>query len=72
LNLLDNIPLEFVAVQQMAAEGQSDTMASYMDVHMKQKCGTEFFHAEKMVTNETHQHFLYVSGDQTGDVSTVR
>ena len=35
LNLPTNILLHFVAVQQMAAEGQSDKMASNMKVHMK-------------------------------------
>jgi len=36
------IPLHVVAVQQMAAEGQSDKMITEMEVHMKQRCGTEF------------------------------
>ena len=35
-----NIPLHFVAVQHMAAEGQSDEMASGMEVLMKQRHGT--------------------------------
>ena len=47
VNLLINIPLHFVAVQQMAAEGQSDRMASDMEVCMKQRGGTEFFHDGK-------------------------
>ena len=37
-----NIPLHFVAVQQVAAEGQSDTIASHMEACMKQRCGIEF------------------------------
>jgi len=37
LNLSANIPLNFVAVQQMTAEGQSDKMASDMEVRMKQR-----------------------------------
>jgi len=40
LNLLTYIPVHFVAMQQMAAEGQSDKMASDMEVHMKQSCDT--------------------------------
>ena len=43
-----NILLHFVAVKQMAAEGQSNRMASNMEVQMKQRCVLEFFHAEKM------------------------
>ena len=31
-------PITFVAVQQMAAEGQSDKMTSDMQVCLKQKC----------------------------------
>ena len=37
--------------RQMAAEGQSDTMVSGMEVQMKQRCVTEFLHTEK---NRTH------------------
>ena len=32
----------------MTAEGQSDKMLSDMEVCMKQKCATEFLHAEQM------------------------
>jgi len=32
----------------MAAEGQSDLMASEMDVRMKQRCVIEFLHVEEM------------------------
>ena len=56
----------------MAAEGQSDRMVSDMEVHMKQRCGTEFLHVEKMAPTDIHQHLLNVYGDQTVDVSTVR
>jgi hypothetical protein len=48
LNLPVNIPLHFVTGRQMAAEGQSDKMASDMEVHMKQSCVTEFLHADKL------------------------
>ena len=71
LNLPTSILLHFVAVWQMAAEGQSDTMASDMEVCMKQRCVTEFLHVEKMSPTDIHGHLLNVSGDQTVDVSTV-
>ena len=56
----------------MAAEGQSDTMASDTQVHMKQRCVTEFLHAEKMVPTDIHQCSLNVDGAQTVDVGTER
>ena len=56
----------------MAAEGQSDKMASDMEVHMKQRGAPEFLHAEKMAPIDIHQYLLNVHGDQTVDVSTVR
>ena len=45
LNFPVNVLLHFVAVQQMEAKGQSDNMASDMEVHMKQRCVTEQLHA---------------------------
>ena len=56
----------------MAAEWQSDTMASDMEVHMKQRGVTEFLHAERMVPTDTHHHLLNVYGDQAAIVSRVR
>jgi len=47
LSLLDNIPLHFVAMRQMAAEGQSDEMVSGMGEHIQQNFITEFLHVEK-------------------------
>jgi len=38
----------------MAAEGQSDKMASDMEVKMKIKCVTEILHAEKMARTDIH------------------
>jgi hypothetical protein len=70
LKLPANIPLNFVAVQQMTAEGQSDKMASDMEVRMKQRCVTEFLYAEKIAPDDIHRRLL--NGDQTVDVSTVR
>ena len=39
--------INFVAVQQTAAEGLSDKIASDMEMQMKKKCLTELFHVEK-------------------------
>ena len=55
----------------MTAEGQSDKMASDMEVRMKQMCVIEFLHAEKIAPSDIHQRLLNVYGDQTVDVSTV-
>jgi len=55
MNFPTNILLHFVAVWQTAAEEQPDSMASDMDVHMKQRCGTEILHAEKMAPTDIHQ-----------------
>ena len=52
LNFPVNVLLHFVAVQQMEAKGQSDNMASDMEVCMKQRCVTEFLHTK----NGTCQH----------------
>jgi len=46
-----NVPLHFIAVRQMAVEGQSDQMVSDMEMCMQRKCGIEFLQAEK---NATH------------------
>ena len=56
----------------MVVEGQSDTMASDMEVWMKQECAIGFLHAENMAPTNIHQYLLNVYGDQTVDVSTVR
>ena len=56
----------------MAAEGQSDTIASDMAVRMEQRCETEFLHVEKMAPIDIHQHLLNVSGDHIVNVGTVR
>ena len=58
-----SIPLHFVAVWQMAAEEQSDKMASDMEVHMKQRCVIEFLHAEKMAPTDVHWGLLNIYGD---------
>ena len=49
-----SIQLHVVDMRQMAAEAQSDKMASDMEVLMKQGCVTEFLHVEKMASIGTH------------------
>ena len=71
LNLPTNIPLHFVAVWQTAAEGQSERMVSDIEVSMKQRCGTEFLHVEKIAPIDIHLRLLNMDGDQIVDVSTV-
>ena len=51
LNLPTNTLLHLIAVEEMAAEQQSDRMVSDMEVQMKQRGVTKFLHAEK---NGTH------------------
>ena len=71
LNPPSNIPLYFCCCE-MAAEKQSDRMASDMEVHNKQRCVSEVLHVEKMVTINIHRWLVNVDGDQPVDVSTVR
>ena len=52
--------------------GHSDRMVSDIEVHMKQRHGIEFLHAEKTAPTDIHQCLLNVYGDQTVDVSTLR
>ena len=72
LNLPTNILLHLFAVQQMAAEGQSDRMTSGTEMQMKQRCVIESFYEEKMTPFDIHQCLLNICADQTVDVSTVR
>jgi len=46
------------------AEGQSDRMASDMEVQMKQKCATEFLHVEKIALVYIYQHLLFIETKQ--------
>jgi hypothetical protein len=50
VNLPANIPLSFVTVRQMTAEGQSVKMASDMEERMKQRCVIKFLQVEKNCT----------------------
>ena len=43
-----------------------------MEVPMKQRCVTEFFHAEKMAPIDSHRLLLNIYGDHKVDISTVR
>ena len=43
-----SIPLHFVALELVAAEGQSDKMESDMKARGRSRCATEFLHEEKM------------------------
>ena len=56
----------------MAAEGQSDRMASDMEMCLKQRGGIEFLQAEKVAPTDIHQCLLNIYGVQTVDMSTVR
>ena len=56
----------------MAAEWQSDKMESDVEVHMKQRYGIEFLHAEKIESIDIRWYLLNISGDQTAAVSAVR
>ena len=47
-------------------------MASDKEVHLKQRCGTEFLYMEKMVPTDIHGHLLNTGGEQTVDVNRVR
>ena len=53
-----NISLHFVAVRQMATEGQSDRMVPDMEVHMKRKCVTEFLWVENTVPINDYWTFM--------------
>jgi len=59
-------------MQQMAEEGQSDKLASDMEVHLKQIYEIEFLHVAKKALIDIHRHLMNVYGDQTVDLSTVR
>ena len=66
-------PITYDAVWQMATEGQSDRMASDMEVCMKKE-GSHWIHLsrKKMVPHDIHECSLNIYEDQTVDVSTVQ
>jgi len=67
-----SIPLHFVAVEQMAAEGQSDRLVSDVEAHMEQRRVPQFLHVEKMAPIGIHCCLLNVCGEQTANVLTLR
>ena len=67
-----NILLHFVAVKQMAAEGQSDKIASDMEECMKKRCETELLCVEKIAPIDIPRHLLNDYGYQIMHMSTVR
>jgi len=50
-------------MRQMAAEEQSDKMASDMEAHMKERCIIKFLHAEQIAPVDIHQCLLNIYGD---------
>ena len=56
---------------QMVQEEQSDRIESGMEVHVKQRCVSEFLPVEKMEPTDIHC-LLNIYWNQTVDVSTVR
>jgi len=54
------------------SRGQSNKMASDMEVQMNKRCIIEFLHVEKFAPNDIHRRLLNVYGHQVVDVSTVR
>lgn len=60
------------AMQKMTAKRWYNKIAPNIEVHMKQKCATEFLHVGKTVPINIHWQLLNVYEDQTGDVITVR
>ena len=72
LAFLPIFPLHFVAMFQMAAEGQSDRITSEMEMCMNQRCVIEFLHVEKMSTIDIHRHLLTCIKNRPVNVSTVR
>ena len=54
----------FCAMWQMEAEGQSDKMASDIEMDMKQMCVIEFLHAEKMAPIDIRLCLLNIFEDQ--------
>jgi len=51
----------------MAAGGQSETMASDMEMQKKQSCGIEFLYVVKIAPPDIHCLLPNVYGDQTVD-----
>ena len=65
-------PLHFFFYCTTDGSRASDKMASDMEMGMKQRYVTEFFHLEKMVPTDIHWCLLNVNGDQTVDMTIVK
>jgi len=52
-------------MKHIPADGQFDRLASDMEVHMKQRDGTEFLHLEKKAASDVHQCLLNICGDHS-------
>jgi len=63
VNLPTITALHFVAMWQMAVQGQPDRMTSDMELCLKQRGEIEFLHAEKIAPTDIHGHLLNVYGD---------
>lgn len=57
---------------QMTAKVQSDEIKPDMEVHKKERCGTEFLHEEKTAPIDIHWRLQKIYEDQTVYMSTVR
>ena len=60
LNLPASIPLRFVATWRMAAEGQSDTVASDVEMQMKHRCVNEYLHEDKTALTDACWTFMEI------------
>jgi len=56
----------------MAAEEQPDKMEYDIEVCTERRCGTEFFHIEKMAPTDIHWFFLNIYGDEIVDMGTLK
>jgi len=50
----------------------ADKTVSDMGVQMKQSCGTEFLHSEKMAASDIHWGLLDIYADQTVNANTEK
>lgn len=51
---------------------QSNRMLSNIGMHKKQRCKTEFLHAEEFAHIDIRWCLLNIDGNQSGDVSTLK
>lgn len=67
-----SVPLHFVVMRQMAAQGQSGNMMSHMEGCMKQSLSLNYTVWKKIAPTNICWHLLSIHGHQPVDVSTVR